>query len=400
MKPFLKIIPLFFLSTILFGEEILEDFRNPSFYRTTHGKATMCSLPGPTPEIPAVRIQMPGMLERTIQPHTHWERYKGIRFRVRGDGSDSWGIFFFNAPNFRWNHCYYFPLKNKEWTEYRVAWNEFCGPMPWLPFNTAFSTAPSDIKSIGFGSWRITLYAMKRIEPYSFDIADLRFIENAAGTYQTGKYCIPPFRNFAEKLKGNGEIRIGCIGDSITAGLGAGKQAYAFRLGRALEKKTGRKGILSFNRGIGGSGLLDHIKCMKQDLDRNYDLVTLMIGYNDVGHILPDLYEKYLIEWLDRLAFHTRGETSVVLIPPLPARGTHWNRQDDFANIFRKVARNRGIVICDLAAEMKRNGEKKLLPLLKDHDRVHLNVSGHDVILRALTDTILKALSHAEETKP
>jgi len=381
---------LILLYGFLCAGELLDDFSNPGLYKGLKSKQPAFSVPGPDAGTPAMRLRMPDMAQRTIPGKKEWDRYEGIRFKVKGDGSDSWGVLYFNAPNFRWNLCYYFPLKKTEWTEYRVAWGDFTGSMPWLEFNTPLAAGVSDIRAIGFGTWRVTLYEMQRIKPHSYDVADLRLVERVEKEYAKGKYHLLPFRKFAEKLKTAGEIRIACVGDSITAGVGAGAQSYAFPLGGELERRLNRKGIRSYNRGIGGSGLLDHIKYVKRDLDRKYDLVTLLIGYNDVGSVSPVIYKKYLNEWLDRIAFYTKGEAAVILIPTLPAGDIHWNRQDDFANVFRETARERNIVICDLAADLKKNGPENLRSLLKD--RVHLNPAGHDVILNALTDTILKKI--------
>lgn len=97
--------------------------------------------------------------------------------------------------------------------------------------------------------------------------------------------------SFEENITPKKAIRIGCIGDSITAGTGlanAQEEAFPARLGELLKYAT------VFNFGNGGKtmrgdlGVDSYVNCQTyQNLlneANNLDLVTIMLGTNDAYH--------------------------------------------------------------------------------------------------------------------
>jgi lysophospholipase L1-like esterase len=86
---------------------------------------------------------------------------------------------------------------------------------------------------------------------------------------------------FKKLLRAGGPVKVVCIGDSITAGGGAGTSKYVDRLQRYLDEKyPGRATVI--NSGIGGDSSTGGLKRLQTAvLAYKPDLVIIMFGVND-----------------------------------------------------------------------------------------------------------------------
>ena len=86
---------------------------------------------------------------------------------------------------------------------------------------------------------------------------------------------------FKRLLQSDGPVKVVCLGDSITAGGGAGTNSYVERLKRYLDEKyPGRTTVI--NSGIGGDNSAGGLKRLeKAVLAHKPDLVIIMFGVND-----------------------------------------------------------------------------------------------------------------------
>lgn len=144
-------------------------------------------------------------------------------------------------------------------------------------------------------------------------------------------------------------IRYVPLGDSLTAGVGATtyKQAYPYILAEHLQRKTGTQ-ILLKPHAIPGATTGDAIALL---LDKvvasNPDVVTVLLGVNDVHKAVSAETFKYNYEYiLTRLTHETHAKVYIINIPYIgasdlivpPQSGYLDTRTREFNRILRELA--------------------------------------------------------------
>lgn len=195
--------------------------------------------------------------------------------------------------------------------------------------------------------------------------------------------------------------RIVFLGDSITWG-GREPKGYVTLFKKALDEKKKDLDITVFNAGISGNKVPDLQKRLEKDvISAKPTLVFIYIGINDVWHGEKDpargtskeKFEAGLNDVIDRL---TKAGAQVILCTPsvIGEKKAGANKLDskldEYAEISRKVAKEKKIPLCDLRKAFadyleKNNATDKEKGVLTG-DRVHLNEAGN----RLVADTMLK----------
>ena len=210
--------------------------------------------------------------------------------------------------------------------------------------------------------------------------------------------------------------RIGITGDSVTdcgrarpvgcrnTGIGNG---YAFFVDTALSALYPEQKIWIDNTGIGGNtskALLERFD--DEVLSRNPDLVTIMIGINniwrhfDIGTNFPeDLklldihhYESDMRKMIEKTL---NTGCKLVIITPFflePNKNDPLRKMcDEYNAVLKKLSDEYGTYYCDLQSTFDKFMEKESAYLLSN-DRVHPNSAGHYIIATEL----LKVLETVE----
>ncbi len=193
------------------------------------------------------------------------------------------------------------------------------------------------------------------------------------------------------------------LGDSITQG-GGGAAGFITLIQKALDDKHKDLGIKTVNKGISGNKVTDLQKRLQKDvLDLKPNLVFVYIGINDVWHwdmkglkgTTKEEFEAGLKEIIGKMK--GIGARVILCTPSVIGEKTDGsNKQDkmlaEYADISRKVAKDEGLVLCDLNKAFmdylkENNKENKEVGILT-RDRVHLNEAGNKLV----AETMLKAL--------
>lgn len=175
--------------------------------------------------------------------------------------------------------------------------------------------------------------------------------------------CGPP----APNLDSPGRTIV-CLGDSITAGVGAGPgEAYPDLLARLLAADV-------VNAGIPGDTAADGLARLDEVLDADPWLVVVELGGNDIlRRVPPEQTEAALRSILDRLLAARVVPILVEIEAPLAASyATVFDRLDDDYDIP---------VVEDVLGDILTD------PALKS-DTIHPNARGYEVLAAALVDEL------------
>ncbi|HTJ79375.1 MAG TPA: GDSL-type esterase/lipase family protein [Rariglobus sp.] len=192
-------------------------------------------------------------------------------------------------------------------------------------------------------------------------------------------------------------LRVACVGDSITAGVGAsniGFESYPAQLGRMLGDgwKVG-------NFGNSGSTLLNQgdKPYQKQDsftkaLAFNPNVVVIMLGTNDTKPQNWKFKAQFVADYKDLIGKFKTLETKpriFICHPPLvPGKGNYGiNEEGVLAEIplIDGIAKDESVTVVDVHGAFA--GKDTLFP-----DRVHPSTAGHEVLAR----TVFKAITGKE----
>lgn len=199
--------------------------------------------------------------------------------------------------------------------------------------------------------------------------------------------------------------RIAFLGDSITQG-GAGKGGYLWLIEQAINEKLAGKKIELIKAGISGNKVPDLQRRLEKDVtSKKPSIVFIFIGINDVWHSQSgkgtpkDVFESGLNDVIKRIK---DAGALVVLATPSVIGEKHdgSNKMDamleEYAAISRKIAKEQGLVLCDLRKEFidalkeqnKDNKEKGILT----GDTVHLNAPGNKLVADRCAASLAEAL--------
>ena len=318
--------------------------------------------------------------------------YEGISFWAKGDGSDLYGTIVLCGGHplyYPYRYAYAFPLKDTGWKKYTVAWEEFVPEDACYPVGTPGGLPPSGIASIRVGNVWTTYHNDKPIPKHSYYIDQIQVEEKVPFARNT-----PTPRQFADiqrLLREKKPVRIFCLGDSITTGVGVNNRdtaRYAQVLERLLKKQFGYEDIHVESRAVGGAGLNDLRRWVDRDFaDAAPDLVTIMVGYNDKSWAMPKEYYAYSMnDLVDRIVRKTKGASALLLMPLIPGLDARFLMMDDYADCTRTIAKDRGLSICDLNQKFKSLGRENLNAYMSD--QAHPNAKGHEVIAAALAEAL------------
>ena len=181
-------------------------------------------------------------------------------------------------------------------------------------------------------------------------------------------------------------IRVACVGDSITAGVGAGRgQAYPAQLGRMLGGKWEVR-----NFGVSGCTLLNHGDnpyqkqgAFKAALAYKPDVVVIMLGTNDTKPQNWKHKDQFAADYKDQIGQFAAlpGKPRIFICRPVPVPGSgNWG--------INEPGVKEEIPVIDKLAEETASGMIDMHAALADHpemlpDRVHPNTAGAAAMARA-----------------
>lgn len=389
MKKILLIAAAFSAVVLAAADVAVQDWLVQKNWRRTRVKGA-CTIVKEGGKAVAVQINAPNNASfgSEIYPMDNgkdiFKCYEGISFEVKGDGSNEWGTISVAETN-KVNGEYYFPVSDKNWKEYRVAFADMA-PAGDHSLGLPAKLAVGRIVNINLGDrWKINWTNIKR-NPFTFQVRNVKLIEKMDKQYVYGKYKARPLADVVKEMKAGKKALVTCFGDSITAGtaLKRGDKRYAVVLGELLVKKFNNTNIKSECVAIGGAHTYDSIAWLERDLTKgNPDVATMLIGFNNrSGGQSTEHYRLQLEMWIERLLCKTNGKTAIILIPSIQGV-PRWEAQKDLAAVTYEVAKKYNCTICPIEQVIEKIGaleyKKKYLA-----DGVHPNQAGHIVFAQEL----------------
>ena len=318
------------------------------------------------------------------------KKFTGIAFKVTSDGIGGWGSITINAGP---RDCayYYFPLK-KGTFEYRVAFGDMA------PAKDMANPAPQvitagQLSGITVGDyWAIGQNNYRRPK-YSFQLADLRLLDDIKPQFVRGKHAPAKLDGVIAKMKAGKAVTILCFGDSITAGTGLQdreKDRYATVLQGMLREYYKNDKITVRSVAVGGAHTFQSIAWLDRDLaDGMPDAATMLIGYNNRSACQSkEFYAEHLTEWIERFAMKTGGKAAVVLIPAVQGV-PRFTDQQDMADATREVAAKFGLETSPIDEAIAKIGPVKYRAEYLG-DAIHPNPAGHKLFAEVLFKTFAK----------
>lgn len=182
-------------------------------------------------------------------------------------------------------------------------------------------------------------------------------------------------------------IRVACVGDSITAGVGASKgNAYPAQLGRMLGETYDVK-----NFGVSGSTLLNHgdrpyqkQRAFENAKAFNPDIVVIKLGTNDTKPQNWKFKGEFVADYKDLIAQFRAlpSKPKILICRPAPVPG-----QGNFG--INEAGVKEQLPMLDTLAKELKTGTIDIYGALKGHpewlpDRVHPNTAGATAMARAV----------------
>ncbi|MBI2302410.1 MAG: hypothetical protein HYU66_26190, partial [Armatimonadetes bacterium] len=238
----------------------------------------------------ALQIGLPGTVVRELVPRATlamagWDRYQGISFQVKGDGSENYGCFAVSGGGSDGTYSYvtWFPLRDTTWHRVTVGWDDLVPEGQCDPIGSLGALPPSGITVIRCGCrWTIG-HNNYPLPPVSFGLDQVQLEETVPAS--PAAPALAPFDQVIARLKAGQPVRIQCMGDSITAGTSLPdreNQRYAVLLGRLLREWLKNDQIVCESRAVGGARLNDARAWVPRDFaGPPPDLITVLYGYND-----------------------------------------------------------------------------------------------------------------------
>ena len=193
---------------------------------------------------------------RLAKADPEWDRFDGLSFWVKGDGSDNYGCLRMQAG--KWDVAWVanFPLKDTAWHRVGLAWGDFVPASATIPpLGSAQGFKPGDINLVAFGkSWNFNTSHKSPEITFSIDELSLETGLRASRP-SVGIDKFPSPSTVLGKLKSGKSVTILALGDSITWGTNVGGNAnsYPALLGKMLADHFRNDKITVINKAIGGS---------------------------------------------------------------------------------------------------------------------------------------------------
>lgn len=153
-------------------------------------------------------------------------------------------------------------------------------------------------------------------------------------------------------------LRYVAIGDSLTAGVGTtgNEESFPYLLSKAIAR-SGRN-VELMNLGVPAAGTQDVIDSQLQKaISNNPDIVTILIGINDVQNFVSrGTFRRNIERIIDTIQGKTKARIVVINLPFLgtddlvtrPFRWVYRLRVAAFNRILEQVAANKGPTLVDL----------------------------------------------------
>lgn len=194
------------------------------------------------------------------------------------------------------------------------------------------------------------------------------------------------------------KVKVACVGDSITAGVGASatSQNYVSQLQKLLGtgyvvQNFGNSGKTLLKDAAGGNGYV-LTDTYQKSIDFEPDVVTIMLGTNDSKdenwNTLSGNYEQELRNLIT--TYRNLPSHPIVILATSPtAYNRNWNINDavitdEIAPIQRKVAEEMGCPLIETNANTKNMADNFA-------DGIHPNDGGHTVLAELFADGITDA---------
>ena len=183
-----------------------------------------------------------------------------------------------------------------------------------------------------------------------------------------------------------GTIRVACVGDSITAGVGtANGQSYPVQLGKMLGERWEIR-----NFGVSGSTLLNHgdrpyqkEKAFQAALQYQPQVVIIMLGTNDTKPQNWKFKDEFALDYKDLLGQFAKltSKPRIFICQPVPVPG-----KGNFG--INEAGVREEAPLIDKVANESQAGVIDMYGALKDHpetlpDRVHPNTAGAALMAKA-----------------
>ena len=338
------ILPVLLIPVVLSGtDESLEDFSRPETFRSAGG-AFVQTTDGPEPGIAALRLLMPGSVSKQWSAdarHIRGKDASGIQFRIRGNGSADYGMLILKESAFLSYVCV-FPLHSRTWKTFSIAWTEFLvqgTPIAYDPRPPRNNSVPD------FRSLELTvLPASHKQKKVEYAIADLRFSRRAKASH----CLLKPFNRSAicRMLEQKHPFRILCFGNF--------PRALTDQIENGLQRKTGNPDIVLDRLATTGKTESDALHLANLD---KYNLLLYMPSCAEKLQtaLPPEIFALHLRSLMDRVAYLSKGEIPILLLPPLPAEKRRKNFFDDYEQALRFAGKEAGAGVLDLPDEFRRN---------------------------------------------
>ncbi len=202
-------------------------------------------------------------------------------------------------------------------------------------------------------------------------------------------------------------VKIACVGDSITYGLGVEqreKNSYPARLQQRMDKAAPGKyevrnfGVSSMTlmRGTGRKSYWNRPE-YRASLAYAADIVIIMLGINDSNgehrYLIADNFEK---DYRALIASYRAGRRAgapriIVMLPPqsyLEGKGLFDSHpgiiRDTLAPIIRRIAAEEGLELIDLHHALGTEWQRELMP-----DKLHPSAAGAALLEAAIAPVIM-----------
>ena len=308
--------------------------------------------------------------------------WDGVAFRVKGDGSKTFGLIEVRADDYARIYHAIFPLRSTEWTEVAIRWDEFFQmdddatdtPINWATLNR-FSLGSR--AGWGSASYAVDDFALAKITPREPAKAPEGFAR-LAGT--------------VEKLKAGKPVKIVALGDSITYGAKVPRDEQPGALYFNVAADTLRKAfplaqITTVNAGIGGDTVAEGlVRVGHYVAAEEPDLVLVLLGANDAIGRFPETRVRRTMGYLiDALLSTTSAE--VLILGPTPildAPGV----PESYGEMYADLAREKGVAALELTPAISILAAEDMKRAYGDN--VHLSSYGHSVIGKAVGEHIIE----------
>lgn len=211
------------------------------------------------------------------------------------------------------------------------------------------------------------------------------------GTFLLGSCAQTPSSSVIQESDYSGQIRVACVGDSITFGSGIENReanSYPAQLGRMLGKKWDVR-----NFGVGGATLLKqgdkpywNQPAFKQALAFVPDVVIIKLGTNDTKPQNWAYKDQFVVDYVAMINSFKALGSRIWICLPVPAFPERWGISDavivkETIPKIREIAAKADVPVIDLYRALA--GRKSLFP-----DLIHPNAQGAEIMAQTIYQTL------------